>query len=718
MDKNFIDKVKAIILDNLSDQNFGVRELSSLLHLSSSQTLRKIKAATGKSVNQYIRELRLEKAAKLIKETDLTASEIAFQVGFNSASYFNNTFNKYFGITPGEYKTRNINLEELTTQKLEARSRNNSKTKKLIYAIAATLLVLISYFLINNFTLNKNELQNSIAVLPFKDFSPEDNQWFSDGVSDNILHSLAQIKDISVISFTSSSTYRDSNKQIPEIAKELGVSYILEGSVTHFEDRIKIIVQLIDANDLHVWSKEYNEGFDDLISIQNNVAQEVMTQLRITLSPQEEVTLTKFPTENMEAYSLFLKGRLVNNSKRKDDLLNNIKLNKQAIELDSSFAEAYAEVAHSYWQLSRYHGFIAIDAFERRDLAQKYADSALNINPNSFRAWGVKAGLYEYVDWDKANAYYKKSLSINPNDALIHIQYAIYYQVRPKPDIKKHLEHLSISQKLVPISNLQAQSYLQALIFNHKINEAEEFLKKNSFQLNDFQIGRFERSIIAYKNKDFTKVIPYLKADLEKDPDNSLFNLNLAFAYKLVLNDDTAAIDYMKKAYKIDSLNISILIPYFEMLVIDKRYEEANKLMASENYNSVFNKKFKLKNLWYYHYLKEDLKETLEISKDTMLINDYLLQVLTYAQLGNRKKVDSINKKHPLGDRNRLKWRINRAILHAVLKDRDSMYYYLEKARFDGNVLYINTRREFEPYRQEERYKAFLRMNYLPVPKE
>ena len=718
MSKSFIDEVQSIVVSNIADENFGVQELASSLSLSASQTLRKVKAATGKSINQYIRELRLEKAAKLIKNTDHTAAEISYQVGFGSPSYFNKTFSKYYGIAPGEYKTRSISLSELAAQKKEQQSKSVSPIKKLIYAATLVLVLVLAYVLIKPFSSSKNPKTNSIAVLPFKDLSPEDTQWFSDGVSDNILHSLAQIHDLSVISFTSSSTYRDTDKQIPQIAKELGVSYILEGSVTLYEGKIKIIAQLIDSNDQHIWSKEYNESFDDIITIQKYVAQEVVQQLEISLSPKEEVTFAKYPTQNMEAYNLFLKGRLVDNSRRKKDLFNNIEIKKQAIVLDSSFAEAYAEVAHSYWQLSRYHGFVAINVFEGIDLAHKYADSALNINPNPFRAWGVKAGLSEYIDWNKANAYYEKALALNPNDALTHLQYAIYYQVRPNPDIKKHLEHLTISQQLDPISNLQAQSYLQALIFNHKIIEAQEFLKRNSFQLNDYQIGWFERSIIAYKNKDMTKVIPYLKTDLEKDPDNSLFNKNLAFAYKLILNDDAAAIDYMKKAYKMDSLSVSILVPYFEMLIIDKRYEEANTLMASENYKSVLNKKFQLRELWYYHYLKGDSKKALEVSKDTLFTNDYLLQVLTYAQLGDRKKVDSINKKHPLGNRNRLRWRINRAILHAVLKDRDSMYNYLEKARYDGNVLYINTRREFDPYRNEKRYKAFLRMNYLPVPEE
>ena len=717
MSKSFIDEVRSIVISNISDENFGVRELASLLNLSSSQTLRKVKAATSKSVNQYIRELRLEKAAKLLKKTDFTAAEIAYQVGFNSASYFNKTFSKYFGVTPGQYKTSTLSLSELAAQKIKVRSRNFSATKNFIYVIIVVLIAVIVYFLINNFTSKKNETLNSIAVLPFKDFSPNDNQWFSDGVSDNILHSLAQIKDISVTSFTSSSTYRDSNKQIPIIANELGVSYILEGSVTLLDDKIKIIAQLIDSNDQHVWSKEYNENFDDIISIQNNVAQEVMKQLQITLSPQEKVTLTKYPTENMEAYSLFLKGRLINDSRIKSDLWNNIELNKQAIELDSNFAEAYAEIALSYWKL----GKVDLDAFiaiEGTDLAHKYTDSALSINPNTYRALAVKAELFEHVDWDKANTYYKKALDINPNDALTHIQYAIYFQTRPNPDIKKYLEHLTISQQLNPISWLQAFTYLRALIFNNKIKEAEEFLEKNKFQLNPHIIRQSEYKIIAYKNKDWTQVIPFLNDKLNKDPDNSFFYGELAFTSYAILNDDSAAVAYMEKAYKIDSSSFRNVLPYFNMLVEDKKYEEAYKLMTSKNYNSVLNKKFKLKNLWYYHYLKGDSEKTQEVSSDSMFTNDYFLQVLTYAQLGDRKKVDSINKKHPHGTHNQNVWRTNRAIVHAVLKDKDSMYYYLEQSQFDDYVLIANGRREFDPYRNEARYKAFLHTNYLPVPEE
>ena len=108
MDKKFIDQAHDIVINNLTDEKFGVQKLASKIGLSPSQALKKIKTETGKSVNQYIRELRLEEAAKLIKNTDLTFAEIAYKVGFGSNTYFTTSFRKLYGITPGEYKTQNI----------------------------------------------------------------------------------------------------------------------------------------------------------------------------------------------------------------------------------------------------------------------------------------------------------------------------------------------------------------------------------------------------------------------------------------------------------------------------------------------------------------------------------------------------------------------------------------------------------------------------------
>ena len=445
MSQDFIDQVLALIMSNISDEKFGVQDLASQLELSPSQTLRKVKAATGKSVNQYIRELRLEKAAKLIKKTDLSIAEISYQVGFGSPSYFNKAFVNYYGIAPGEYKTKRISLSFLAVKAIKNKHRETSLKIKILYPFIIVLVFIIGYLLINNSTSKNASFSNSIAVLPFKDYSPEKSQWFSDGVSDNILHSLSQMKGLSVVSFTSSSTYRDTDKQIPEIAKELGVSYILEGSVTLYDDQIKIIAQLIDSNDEHIWSKEYHESFYDIITVQNNLAQEVVKQLKITLGPNEIKIFKKFPTKNMEAYSLYLKGRsfnkdtyLLENQKRK------IEFYQKAIALDSNFVEPYSELAYIYYVMADDYN-TTINPFDSREKALYYLNKALQKDPNASDAWFVKGYLNLFVNWDSSKEYLNKAIELNPNNGQAHNALAIYYEYRPNKDLKKTLHHFKIA---------------------------------------------------------------------------------------------------------------------------------------------------------------------------------------------------------------------------------------------------------------------------------
>jgi TolB-like protein/Tfp pilus assembly protein PilF len=625
-------------------------------------------------------------------------------------------------------KKMNQNFKEedpSLSQLAEKRTSDSLFSKKWLYYIISIVVAFVVCYLVVGFIFVNNSLSkdvispNSIAVLPFKDFSPEDSQWFSDGVSDNILHSLAQMKDLSVISFTSSSTYRDTDKQIPEIAKELRVSYILEGSVTLVENKIKIIAQLIDSNDKHIWSKEYDESFNDIIAVQNNVAQEIIKQLKITLSFQEAVTLKKYPTENMEAYNLHLKGRLINDSRKFEDIELNIKLNKQAIALDSSFVEAYADLAMSYYILSKSGIDVVMkyDGVKSRDNANYYAEKAIKINPTTNRAWLVKAILMHYKNWGKAKEYHEKAIALNPNDALAYTMYAEYFLYRPEPDIVKYLEQLKTAQRLNPLSSVLAKNYASALIINNKFIEAEKYLEKNEFLFSKLEFINLESELIANKNKDWTKVIPFLKAKVKKDPNNpSLYNM-LGDAYDGILNDDSIAVTYQKKAYELDSTNYRNLQDYLYILSESKMSNEMLKLIESANCKSILSEPKQINHLWFYYYHQEDYRKALKIS-DSLLSSRYTVRAWTHAQLGNRKKVDSITKKLYWGTGQDKYWRCFRAFTHAILKNRDSMYYYLENARFDGTIRIANSRREFDPYRNEERYKAILRANYLPVPGE
>jgi len=712
VNNKFIDQLHSIVLTNISDENFGVRKLSELLGLSPSQTLRKTKAASGKSVNQYIRELRLEKGAELLKETDKSIAEISYQVGFSSASYFNKTFRNYYDVTPGEFRVSSSDLNK----PIVAKKKKAFSKIKLFFFVLVGLIFSTFYWSLNPFVLENLPLGNSIAVLPFKDFSPKNNQWLSDGVSDNILHSLAQMEQMKVISFTSSSTYRNTDKKIPEIAKELGVSYILEGSVRLVKDKIKIITQLINANDEHIWSKEYEENTENIIKVQNDVAEEVIKQLKITLSPNEERKLDKYPTQNMEAYNLYLRGHLENDSRKFEDIEQNIIFNKQAINLDSSFVEAYEELAMSYYLLSKTGIDLVMkyDGLESREKSKRYAEKAIQIDSNANRAWLVKAMLMHHNDWDLSKEYHKKAIALNPNDALAHTMYAEYFLYNPKPNIKKYLDQLIIAQRLNPLSSVLAKNFASALIINDQFEKAEKYLEEHKFLFSEIDFIKLESKLIAYKNKDWSQIIPFLNSKIEKDPNNaSLYNM-LGDAYDGIKNNDSIAVIYHKKAYELDSTNYRLLQDYSYLLAESKMSNEFFKIKESANYKSILSKPKQLNQLWFFYYHQEEYKKALEIA-DSYLSSRYTTKVWTHAQLGDREKVDSISKRLYWGTGQDKYWRSFKAFTHAILKDRDSMYYYLENARFDGTTMLVNSRREFDPYRNEDRFKVILKTNYLPV---
>ena len=166
MEKSFIDKVHDIAMSNISDENFGVKKLASLIGLSPSQTLKKVRSITGKSVNQYIRELRLSKAASLLKETDITIAEIAYKVGFSSQSYFNKVFRKRYGITPGDYKSQ---IENDPESKIDVVQNQSKFQKKIILPVLIIVMLIIGYVIIDKLLIQKiNDQPPSIAVLPFK----------------------------------------------------------------------------------------------------------------------------------------------------------------------------------------------------------------------------------------------------------------------------------------------------------------------------------------------------------------------------------------------------------------------------------------------------------------------------------------------------------------------------------------------------------------------
>jgi len=256
---------------------------------------------------------------------------------------------------------------------------------------------------------------NSIAVLPFKNMSEEkDNQYFSDGVMEAILNNLSMIRDLKVVSRTSVEKYRNPEKSIGEIAAELEVSNILEGSVQKIGDQVRVTAQLISAsNDEHIWADSYDRRLTDIFDIQSEIAQTIAENLEVIMTTSELELMKNAPTSNLKAYELWLKAWYMNEDS-KEEVLEQISLIEEAIELDPDFGMAYAVKGHLLSRLGVY-GYPESLTY---DSVMTLEELAIEKDPKIWHPYIVKANLFFRRQQNQLavkNLY--KVLELNPNNS-------------------------------------------------------------------------------------------------------------------------------------------------------------------------------------------------------------------------------------------------------------------------------------------------------------
>ena len=256
--------------------------------------------------------------------------------------------------------------------------------------------------------------RKSIAVLPFQNLSPDpENAFFADGITEDILTQLAKIRDLKVISRTSVMRYKGTRKPMREIAAELGVAAILEGSVRRAGNRIRIVGQLVDARtDEHLWAETYDRELQDVFAIQSDVAQRIAAALQATLSPAEKRRIEERPTENLLAYDHYLKGREHYNRYRKADNEVAIDHFQKALELDPRFALAYAGLGDAYAQRALRFGWPQSSLDSSLEASRK----AIALDPElpeGHKALGLAyQGMGTYRESLEAN---RRALELSPN---------------------------------------------------------------------------------------------------------------------------------------------------------------------------------------------------------------------------------------------------------------------------------------------------------------
>ncbi len=261
----------------------------------------------------------------------------------------------------------------------------------------------------------------SIAVLPFDNLSRDpDNAYFAEGVQDEILTRLAKVADLKVISRTSTQHFKSVPENLPQIAKQLGVTNILEGSVQKVKDQVRVNVQLINAlTDAHLWAEIYDRKLTDLFSVESDIAKTIADTLQAKLTGSESTAISNKPTENPEAYELYLKGRFFWNKRTGQDLKIACDYFQQAIAIDPHYATAYAGLAESYILIPLFDAGSPQDYFPKAKAAAERAIELQETSAEAHTALGLLL-CFSDVNFAQSEKEFKRAIQLNPNYATAH----------------------------------------------------------------------------------------------------------------------------------------------------------------------------------------------------------------------------------------------------------------------------------------------------------
>jgi len=358
-----------------------------------------------------------------------------------------------FELTPeGIKRAEDVDLTKSTTRRT---------SHKLLWITAVVAIVAAALFVGGRFNLFRSKRaaatavtsDKSIAVLPFDNLSRDpDNAYFAEGIQDEILARLSKIADLKVISRTSTQKYKSAPGNLREIAQQLGVSNILEGSVQKSAGQVRVTVQLINAlTDTHLWAEIYDRKLTDIFAVESDVAKTIAETLRARLTGAEESAIAARPTENSEAHELYLRGRYFFGKRGADNLKRAIDYFNQAIAKDPNYAPAYAGIADSYAILSESPHESRADALNKARVA---AEKGLALD-NKLAEAHVSRGLLfvEDLNLKEAEREYQRAIELNPNYAFAHYLFG-FDVLTPLGDFDHAISEMNRAVELDPFSGI------------------------------------------------------------------------------------------------------------------------------------------------------------------------------------------------------------------------------------------------------------------------
>ncbi|MBN3582493.1 helix-turn-helix domain-containing protein [Algoriphagus aestuarii] len=575
-EKEFLEILIAKIKMHISEEEFGVSDLAEEMNMSRSNLLRKVKKMTDLSVSQFINQIRLQQAMELLRKSSYNVSEVSHQVGFNSPSYFIKCFREQYGYPPGEVGKHPEPSEDEPEQPV---SHTSKRRWVLAFSgIGLVLILVVSWFSrdLLNVPIYK---EKSIVVLPFKNDSADStNVYLINGLMEATLNNLQKIKDLRVLSRTSAEKYRESDKSILEMAEELNVNYLVEGSGQKIGDNIVLNIQLIDGTkDRHLWSKQYRREVSDIFALQQEISKDIAKEIQAVITPEEKSRIEKEPTDNLRAYDSFMKGLELLNQGREENLLESVKYFEEAIQEDGQFALAYACAGMAYY----YYDMFKADK-EHLDQLGTYADKAMLYDPSLGESMIAKAMYYlAKKEYTEALPFLEKGLEFRPNSSLVIGLLADFY-ANNLPDTEKYLEYALMGMQLdAGSSDSVATSYFylrvgNALIQTGFVDESLEYLDKSLEYFSGNAYTHYVKAFVSYAiDNDLEHTRELLQ--IEYDKDSSRFDILQDLGkVSYYLRDYDAAYKYYSQFNQIrDELQLNVYV--HENMIIGETYEKVGK---------------------------------------------------------------------------------------------------------------------------------------------
>ena len=381
----------------------------------------------------------------------------------------------------------------------------------------------------------------SLAVLPMENLSGDASQdYFSDGMTDELIARLGQISALRVISRTSVMAYKGVHKPLPQIARELTVDAVVEGTVLRAGNKVRITAQLIQADsDKHLWADSYEGDLRDTLALQNRVARSIAEQIRTNLNAKEQAKLKAEDVVDPEAYEAYLKGRYFWNRRTADGLKRAIEYFNQAIAKDPSYAQAYTGLADSYALLGDWeYGVLAPkEAFPKAEAAARKAIELDSTLAEAHTSLAFSLDLFDW-NWAAAEREYKLAIALNPGYATAHHWYAWHLIVLGRN--AEGSAELRTAQSLDPLSLIISADMADALLIAHRFDESIQQSRKTVDMDPNFAVAHYGLGQAYVQTHMYNEAIAELQKAVELSGGDTTFLSSLACAYALSGRRDDA----------------------------------------------------------------------------------------------------------------------------------------------------------------------------------